>query len=71
MEDLKRDGWGRHTLLVPGLGYWICIPLGIWLNAVAAFKALCPAFLAPIQRFCERACCALWCGVIMCWLCWN
>ncbi|CAM9421603.1 unnamed protein product [Ectocarpus sp. 12 AP-2014] len=51
VEDLKRDGWGRHTLLVPGLGYWICIPLGIWLNAVAAFKALCPAFLAPVQRF--------------------
>lgn len=53
VENLKGDGWGRHTLLVPGLGYWICIPLGMWLTTIAAFGALCPAFLAPVQHFCE------------------
>ncbi|CAM9809112.1 unnamed protein product [Scytosiphon promiscuus] len=51
VESLKSDGWGRHTLLVPGLGYWICIPIGIWLTTIAAFGALCPAFLAPVQQF--------------------
>ncbi|CAM9717910.1 unnamed protein product, partial [Hapterophycus canaliculatus] len=53
VENLKGDGWGRHTLLVPGLGYWIGVPLGIWLTTIAAFGSLCPAFLEPVQQFCE------------------
>lgn len=55
VDDLKRDGWGRHTILSPGLAWWILIPLGIWMNAVSAFAFLCPAFLAPVQQFCECA----------------
>lgn len=53
VETLKEDGWGRHTFLVPGIGYWIFIPLGIWLITIAAFKEVCPAFLEPVQIFCE------------------
>ena len=55
MEDLKRDGWGRHTILVPGLVYWVTIPPALYLNATAAFAFLCPAFMAPVQHFCESS----------------
>eukprot|EP00903_Cladosiphon_okamuranus_P013710 g12766.t1 len=51
VEELKRDGWGRHTILVPGLVYWISIPPALYLNAMAAFAFLCPAFMEPVQRF--------------------
>lgn len=59
VEDLKRDGWGRHTILVPGPLYWVSIPPALYLNAIAAFAFLCPAFMAPVQHFCE---CLVWCG---------
>ncbi|CAM9542431.1 unnamed protein product [Pylaiella littoralis] len=54
VQDLKKDGWGRHTFLVPGLGWWILVLGGIWLNIVAAFGILCPAFLAPTRPFLLR-----------------
>lgn len=47
---LKEAGWGRHTFLVPGLGYWILIPLYMWLLTISGFETACPAFLAPVQR---------------------
>lgn len=50
---LKEAGWGRHTFLVPGLGYWILIPLYMWLLTISGFETACPAFLAPVQRACE------------------
>lgn len=53
MEDLKKDGWGRHTILVPGLVYWITIPPALYLTAIAAFAFFCPPFMAPVQHFCE------------------
>lgn len=48
VEALTRSGWGRHDMLIPSLGYWICNPLGIWLVTLAAFGGPCPAFLAPL-----------------------
>lgn len=56
VEDLKRDGWGRHTFLVPGLVWWISIPVALYLNAIAAFAFLSPAFLAPVQHWCKSVC---------------
>lgn len=61
MEGLKREGWGRHTILVPGLVYWITIPPALYLTAIAAFAFFCPPFLAPVQHFCESR---VWCGVV-------
>eukprot|EP00752_Nemacystus_decipiens_P006897 g6195.t1 len=51
VEDLKRDGWGRHTFLVPGFVYWITIPPALYLTAIAAFAFLCPPFMEPVQHF--------------------
>eukprot|EP00904_Undaria_pinnatifida_P004179 jgi/Undpi1/13762/HiC_scaffold_9.g03413.m1 len=50
VEGLKGAGWGRHTFLVPGLGYCILIPLFLWFLTIASFESTCPAFLAPVQR---------------------
>lgn len=57
VEGLKGAGWGRHTFLVPGLGYCILIPLFLWFLTIASFESTCPAFLAPVQRACELRSC--------------
>lgn len=62
MAELKSDGWGRHTILVPGLVHWITIPPALYLTAMAAFAFLCPAFMAPVQHFCESVSTLVWCG---------
>lgn len=48
VEFLRQDGWQRHTVLVPALGYWICIPLGIWLVTLAGFGGPAPKVFAPL-----------------------
>eukprot|EP00904_Undaria_pinnatifida_P004178 jgi/Undpi1/13761/HiC_scaffold_9.g03412.m1 len=52
VKELKEDGWGRHTILTPGLGYWIVIPFYLWFLAIAGFEGMCPGFLAPVQKAC-------------------
>ncbi|CAM9957726.1 unnamed protein product [Ectocarpus fasciculatus] len=50
VESLKRDGWARHRVPRPALGYWITNPGGIWLVTLAAFGGPCPAFAEPLAR---------------------
>lgn len=55
VDSLKRAGWGKHRVLRPSLGYWICNPGCIWLVTLAAFGGPCPSMLAPLAKNGARA----------------